>query len=123
LAIAYGIRVTEDNDPYIILVEKISRFFADCGPPGATLVDLVPLLRRLPSWVKIFPSLNFARESYPLIKEFYEITFAAVKRDMASGTPEVSFVRRMLEEKELASSSDGAANITEDDIKGAAATL
>ena len=123
LAIAYGINVTEDHDPYIILTEKMTWFLANGGPPGGTLVDIIPFLRRLPSWVKIFPSLNFARESYPMVRDFYEAPFAAVKRSMENGTPEVSFVRSMLEEKEAADPGDDAAKITEDDIRGAAATL
>lgn len=123
LAIAYGIKVTEENDPYIILTEKMTWFFANGGPPGGTLVDIVPILRHLPSWVKIFPSLNFARASYPMVREFYEAPFAAVKRGMASGTPEISFVRSLLEEKESADPGDDAAKVTEDDIRGAAATL
>lgn len=41
---------------------------------------------------------------------------------MAAGIPEVSFVRRMLEEKQSAGNGDQS-SITEDDIKGAAATM
>jgi cytochrome P450 len=123
LAIAYGIRITDENDPYIILTEKIAWLFANGGSPGATFVDIVPMLRRLPAWVKVFPSLNFARDSIPIVREFIEAPFASVKRGMESGTPEISFARRMLEEKESASNAEDADDVTEDDIKGAASTM
>ena len=122
LSIAYGIRITEDNDPYIVLADKIAWYFANGGSPGSTSVDIAPVIRRLPTWVRIFPSLNFARDSYPMVREFIEAPFASVKTRMASGVPEVSFVRRMLEEKQSAGIDDQS-GITEDDIKGAAATM
>jgi len=123
LAIAYGFQVTDDNDPWIILAKRMSNFFENGGSPGATLVDVIPLLRRLPSWVKIFPSLNYARDNYALTREFYDEPFAEVKRRIASGTPNVSFVQRMLEEMESTSPSGDASGITEDDIKGAASSM
>jgi hypothetical protein len=123
LAIAYGFQVTDDNDPWVILTKRMSYFFENGGPPGATLVDVIPLLRRLPTWVKIFPSLNYARDNYALSREFYEEPFAEVKRRIESGTPNVSFVRRMLEEMESTSPSGDASDITEDDIKGAASSM
>jgi hypothetical protein len=123
LAIAYGLQVTDDNDPWVILTKRMSHFFENGGSPGATLVDVIPLLRRLPSWVRIFPSLNYARDNFALTREFYEEPFAEVKRRIASGTPNISFVRRMLEEMESTGLNGNASDITEDDIKGAASSM
>ena len=122
LSIAYGINVTDDDDPYIILAHKVASFFANGGSPGSTGVDIAPFIRRLPNWVRIFPSLNFARDNYSLCREFIESPFALVKARMAAGTPEVSFTRKMLEEKH-SERSDAQSDITEDDIKGAASTM
>jgi cytochrome P450 len=122
LSIAYGIKITEGNDPYLVLADRIAWYFANGGSPGATPVDIAPFLRRLPAWVRVFPSLNFARDHYPTIREFQEAPFAAVKTRMASGVPEISFVRRMLEEKQDAG-IDEESGITENDIKGAAGTM
>ncbi len=120
LSIAYGIRITEDSDPYVVLADKIAWYFANGGSPGATAVDIAPFIRRLPAWVRIFPSLNFARDNYAIVKEFNQAPFDSVKSRMASGVPEVSFVRKMLEEKQSAVTDD---RLTEADIKGAAATM
>jgi cytochrome P450 len=122
LSIAYGIRITDENDPYIILADKIATYFAMCGSPGSTMVDIAPLIRRLPKWFRVFPSLNFARDNYSLVREFIEAPFASVKTRMAAGIPEVSFTRRMLEEKQ-SEASDSQSDVTEDDIKGAASTM
>jgi cytochrome P450 len=46
-----------------------------------------------------------------------------VKRGMENGSPEISFTRKMWEEKETAGADGDAADITEDDIKGATATM
>jgi cytochrome P450 len=122
LSIAYGIKITEDDDPYLVLADRIASHFAHGGSPGATLVDIAPFLRKLPAWVRVFRSLNFARDHYPIIREFHEAPFAAVKARMASGVPEISFVRKMLEEKQDAG-IDEESGITEDDIKAAAGTM
>lgn len=71
----------------------------------------------------VFPSLNFARDSILIVREFIEAPFGAVKRGMENGTPEISLARRMLEEMGSAGIGDDAGNITEDDIKGAASTM
>lgn len=123
LSIAYGIRIESDQDPFLLLAEKIAWIFANGGPPGATMVDIFPVLRKMPSWVKIFPSLNFARSSYYTVQEFRNTPFEWVKKEMANGSPGVSFTRKMLEELQLNEEGDDADKFTEDDIKGAAGTM
>ncbi|KAE9379474.1 cytochrome P450, partial [Stipitochalara longipes BDJ] len=122
LSIAYGIRITDENDSYVVLADKIASYFANGGSPGSTMVDIAPLIRHLPSWVRIFPSLNFARDNYSIVREFIEAPFASVKTRMAAGIPEVSFTHKMLEEKQ-SEPSDNQSDVTEDDIKGAASTM
>lgn len=121
LSVAYGIKITDNNDPFLVLAEKIAWYFAHGGSPGSTLVDILPFIRRLPWWVRIFPSLNFARDNYPIIRQFQEAPFAAAKCPIGSGVSEISFVRNMLEDMQLGTSEESG--ITEDDIKGAAGTM
>jgi cytochrome P450 len=121
LSVAYGVKITDDNDPFLVLAEKIAWYFANGGSPGSTLVDILPFIRRLPWWVRVSPSLNFARDNYPIIRKFHEAPFAAAKNPMASGVSEISFVRKMLEDMQLGTGDESG--ITEDDIKGAAGTM
>jgi cytochrome P450 len=122
LSIAYGLRITQDDDPSLVLAERVAHYFANGGSPGSTLVDIAPIIRRLPNWVRIFPSLNFARDNQALLREVRRVPFESVKDRMARGDPGISFVRRMLEEKQ-SSEIDTETGVTEDDIKCAAANM
>lgn len=83
LSIAYGLTDLGDDSPYVKLASKVAWIFGNGGPPGQTMVDVLPIIRQLPHWVTIFPSLNFARKtSYPTIREFIELPFAFVKKTM-----------------------------------------
>jgi cytochrome P450 len=127
LRIAYGLPVKERNDPYLEIAEKISHGVSEGGSAGATMVDIFPIVRYLPKWLSIFPSLKFARSFYPHVRELYELPFSATKANMANGVAETSFTKKMLEEMDEekgARDSETSLNpITVDDIKGAAATI
>jgi hypothetical protein len=43
LTAAYGFRITDDDDPYVKLASKVAWIFSHGGPPGATLVDILPI--------------------------------------------------------------------------------
>lgn len=40
--VIYGIQVTGMDDPYIIIAEKVDRYFTSAILPGAFLVDTMP---------------------------------------------------------------------------------
>lgn len=125
LGIVYGVEITGDGDPYIDLADKIAWLFANGGSPGATLVDIFPILRCLPHWVCFIPSLKFARDAYPTVRSFIEIPFQAVKEKIGKGNSPVCFVKNMFE-TEIQSNTEktfNSAEVTEDDIKGAAMTI
>ena len=83
LSIAYGLTDLGDDSTYVKLAGKVAWIFGNGGPPGQTMVDILPIIRRLPQWVTIFPSLKFARQtSYPTIRDFIELPFAFVKKTM-----------------------------------------
>ncbi|KAF9457427.1 cytochrome P450 [Collybia nuda] len=58
--ISYGIKVTDENDPYIALVEEAFRGISQAGVPGQFLVDLLPILKNIPSWM---PGASFKRKA------------------------------------------------------------
>ena len=39
----FGRQVSSVDDEYVRLIEKVNAFTSDAGPPGTTLVDLLPL--------------------------------------------------------------------------------
>jgi hypothetical protein len=58
--IAYGIKVSESEDPYISNAEEALKGLAEAGTPGSFLVDLLPILKYVPSWM---PGAGFKRKA------------------------------------------------------------
>ena len=58
MKIGYGIAVQESNDPYISIAEEALTRAAEAGIPGAFWVDLLPILKYVPSW---FPGAGFQK--------------------------------------------------------------
>jgi hypothetical protein len=49
MKIGHGIAIQESNDPYISVAEVVMNGVAEAGIPGAFLVDLLPILKYVPS--------------------------------------------------------------------------
>ena len=60
MKISYGIAVQESDDPYISIAEEVLSGAAEVGIPGAFWVDLLPILKYVPSW---FPGAGFQRRA------------------------------------------------------------
>ena len=60
MKIGYGIAVQESDDPYISVAEVVFDGLAEAGIPGAFLVDLIPILKYVPSW---FPGAGFQKKA------------------------------------------------------------
>ena len=60
MKIVYGIAVHEADDPYISLAEDVFKGFTEAGIPGAFLVDMIPILKYVPSW---FPGAGFQKKA------------------------------------------------------------
>ena len=58
MSVSYGLPVLESEDPYIALAEETVRGGSEAGVPGTFLVDLLPVLKYVPSW---FPGAGFKR--------------------------------------------------------------
>lgn len=58
--IAYGIKVSEINDPYVLTAEEAMNGIAEAVIPGNFLVDMLPILKYIPSWM---PGASFKRKA------------------------------------------------------------
>lgn len=56
----YGIKIKESNDPYISTAEGCLQGLAEAGVAGAFLVDMLPSLKHIPSWM---PGAGFQRKA------------------------------------------------------------
>lgn len=58
--ISYGIKIAETNDPYVANVEEVFKGFAEAAIPGRFLVEVLPILKYVPSWM---PGAEFKRKA------------------------------------------------------------
>ena len=82
MEIGYGIAVKETNDPYISVAEEVLDGLSQAGNPGTFLVDLIPMLKYLPSW---FPGAGFQKKASRWREANYimaEKPFAYVKEQL-----------------------------------------
>ncbi|CAL1702358.1 unnamed protein product [Somion occarium] len=101
LMMAYGYAVEEDEDPYVNQVDKAVTEFTIVTTPGAFLVDVLPVLRYLPSW---FPGAGFQRiasEWREDLRQMADIPYELVKQKMREGAALPSFTSRLLESEKL----------------------
>ncbi|KAJ7230253.1 cytochrome P450 [Mycena pura] len=101
--ITYGIQVSTSDDPYIKMATEAMHGLAVATIPGAFLVDTIPLLKSVPSWV---PGAGFKRQAQRWRKvtlDMLEMPFREVKRNTLAGTAPPSFaslsLRRLDESK------------------------
>jgi hypothetical protein len=81
--IAYGIDVLPENDPYIRAAEKgIAVMVANQA--SAFLVDAIPVLKYLPSWLPGAGFKRFSLESRRLSHEVLESPFRVLKQAVVS---------------------------------------
>nr|BED43019.1 cytochrome P450 monooxygenase [Trametes versicolor] len=58
--VVYGITVTERDDPYVSLAQKATIIFSSIVVPGQYLVEVLPFLKHVPSWL---PGAGFKRQA------------------------------------------------------------
>lgn len=58
--IVYGKELVKENDPYMENLEVSTKVLIEAAIPGQFLVDLVPPLKYIPSWV---PGAGFKRKA------------------------------------------------------------
>ncbi|KAH9941591.1 O-methylsterigmatocystin oxidoreductase [Epithele typhae] len=60
MEVVYGIRVENEDNEYVSIVEKGGRIFGEVVAPGRFLVELLPALAYLPAWM---PGAGFKRNA------------------------------------------------------------
>ncbi|PHH88204.1 hypothetical protein CDD83_7851 [Cordyceps sp. RAO-2017] len=117
LKITYGYAIEQEKaDPLVELVEKMMNNFSNAFVPAAWLVDILPLLKYIPSGLPGTKFKQTAREWDRVNEELAEVpfSFARSQMDKADHTP--SLVTRLLQEKH-------GTSYAEDAIKYSAASI
>ncbi|KAJ7481760.1 cytochrome P450 oxidoreductase [Mycena latifolia] len=107
LQMSHGYRIeTEKMDPLIDLVETAAKEFYIATYPGRWLVDAIPFLKKLPSWL---PGMSFKKTA----KIYREHNYAQVerphdfvKRQLAEGVAMPSFTSTVLRREPDAETED-----------------
>ena len=84
MKISYGYIVKDRADPLLDLVDRAMVQFSELTRPGAFLVDVLPVLRYLPSW---FPGAGFKTQLASWSKTFSDmedVPLDFVKKQMVS---------------------------------------
>lgn len=84
VSMAYGRRIMSMDDPFIMNAGLTAEGLNAVVVPGAFLVEFIPLLRYLPSWVPGASATKHALKYMPFIRKmrdqpFYEVKAAVVR--------------------------------------------
>ena len=82
MSITYGLPVRPKGDPWVRMVEESFTITDGIGPPGKYLVDILPFLKYVPSWM---PGAQFKRDAKhwnALLKESVDKPFEAANQAM-----------------------------------------
>ena len=78
----YGYEVPEEGDPVLPVLELVNQQFSRGATPGAFLVDLIPVLRYVPSWVPGAGFKKIALEIKKTVHEARDLPFDIMKEQM-----------------------------------------
>ncbi|KDQ11859.1 hypothetical protein BOTBODRAFT_189554 [Botryobasidium botryosum FD-172 SS1] len=98
LLFTYGIKVESAQDELIVISDEAIEPALQYFHIGAAFVDILPILRYIPSW---FPGAEFKRNAKAVrekVDRMVELPFNRVKAAMAAGTATPSFTLRTLQD-------------------------
>ncbi|KAF8989893.1 cytochrome P450 [Cyathus striatus] len=100
LMITYGIQIKNEHEPIVVLAKKVMESASDLTVPTRYIVNSIPILRFIPSWI---PGADFKRIACMYsenIHGFMNTTYSRFQKQMESGNVRDSFVLRQLQKME-----------------------
>ncbi|KAH9917065.1 cytochrome P450 [Fomitopsis serialis] len=98
LEIAYGRTITAHDDSFVKLACQAILRLTEAGSPSASLVDFVPILRYMPTWLPGSAWKRKALDVRRLMQDVMHIPYEHTKQALAAGTAGPSFLTTLLEE-------------------------
>ncbi|KAH6651823.1 cytochrome p450 monooxygenase [Truncatella angustata] len=117
--IAFGQEITDKDSPYCAMSEAANEATTNGGIAGATLVDIFPLARFIPSWLNPSAPLRHARASRTAIQRIHNEPWEANMKDIEAGNAAPSFMQTQWEKYKENEKAGRAQEMTIADIKGA----
>jgi len=112
----YGYEVESFEDPCVSAAERSTLLASQLVIPGASLINIFPILGRIPPWIPGASSHKMAAEIRRLTKMVYNIPLEVAKKNFERGTAVPSLVTSFLEKKY----TSGASKEEEDAINNVA---
>ena len=119
MEIAFGIKIENDNDPFIQVATDASYALGHGGAPAGTLVDFFPFLKFLPSFFHD-RSLKFAKSWKWAIRKLHDEPYQAVILSNEKGE---SLIHQLLRQQKDEVRRGAVPDLSEEDIKGAAGAV
>jgi len=96
MSVTYGLPVETSDDLYITDAERTMEMITMATIPGAFVVDLIPQLKHLPSWLPFNHIHRTGIEGRRRIEHMITRPFQHAKREIAQGTARPSFTSNCL---------------------------
>ncbi|KIK64105.1 hypothetical protein GYMLUDRAFT_40354 [Collybiopsis luxurians FD-317 M1] len=106
LRISHGYEVGEGADPFVTLADKATEQFALSTSPGGFLVNLIPFLQYIPDWVPGTAFKKTAKEWSATLNEMVDLPYNFVKKQIATGSAEPSYVSKLVEGQTLSAEQE-----------------
>ncbi|KAF7984429.1 hypothetical protein HWV62_14496 [Athelia sp. TMB] len=97
MSVAYGISVKDEKDMFLDVIEKALAGLNIAARPGAFLVDILPILKYVPSWMPGAGFKRMAEEWREATEQMVDLPYQAAKDGIASGTATPSYTSYLLE--------------------------
>ncbi|TFK53799.1 cytochrome P450 [Heliocybe sulcata] len=96
LRIVSGYQLAEDSGHYVQIAGRAAHLTAKPPLPGMALVDYIPGMRYLPSWLPGMTFKSEAHECQHLLREIQDFPFDFAKANFGAGTATASVVGELL---------------------------
>ncbi|KAJ6477549.1 cytochrome P450 [Mycena sanguinolenta] len=85
MRVAYGHHVTDKNDPFLTTGLTAMEIFSKATTPGVWTVDVLPILRYIPSWLPGSEFLQIAKEWREIVMNSVWDPYLWCKKNLATG--------------------------------------
>jgi len=106
LRISHGYQVGEGTDLFVTLADRATEQFALSTSNSTFLVNLVPFLQYIPEWVPGASFQKTAKEWASTLNEMVDMPYNFVKKQIAAGSAEPSFVSKLVEGQTLSAEQE-----------------
>ncbi|KAG1726072.1 cytochrome P450 [Suillus paluster] len=111
MSVSYGLPVQTPDDLYITDAEEVMEMIGKAAVPGAFLVDLIPQLKYLPSWVPFNKIHQIGAHGRRRIERLISRPFEHVLQEKVKGSARQSFVYDCLEKLQSNGNAESKASL------------